>query len=71
MLYTVVFGRGLTVEQLNADTTMDSVSVSLQMSLVKQLSGNWLFNDFYYVSSYPEIIISGFKAAGTLDIEYD
>ena len=44
---------------------MDSVSVSLQMSLVKPLSGN-LFID--YVSSHPEIIINGFKAAGILDI---
>ena len=46
---------------------MDSVSVSLQMSLVKPLSGNW-FIAFDYVSSHPEIIINGFKAAGILDI---
>ena len=52
-------------EQLNADTAVESVSVSLQMSLVKPLSGNWFINAF---STHPDIIFSGFKAAGILDI---
>ena len=33
-------------------------SVSLQMSSVKPLSGNWFTNAFDYVSSHPEIIIN-------------
>ena len=47
---------------------MDSVSVSLQMSLVKPLSGNWFINAFDYVSSHPQIIINGFKGADILNM---
>ena len=56
-------------EQLNAGTTMDSVSVSLQMSLVKPLSGNWFINTFDYVSSHPEIIINGCRNLGHFKYE--
>lgn len=50
--------------QLNAGTTVESVSVGLQMFIVKPLSGNSFIN---YVSTHPDIIISGFRAEGVMD----
>ena len=49
-------------EQLNAGNTVKNISVSLQTSLVKPLSGN------NTVNTHPDIIINGFKAAGILGI---
>ena len=51
-------------KQLEEGTEED---VDMRLSVMKPLSANWMIELYHYLKSRPDIIISGFKAAGITD----
>ena len=55
-------------KELKCGKSVNDINIGLQISLVKPLSANWFISAFDYISSSPDIICNGFKAAGIFGI---
>ena len=55
--------------KLEAGVPVDKITVDTRMSIIKNVSAEWLVSAFDYIQSHPSIIINGFTKAGIVTSE--